>query len=135
MKRLVPVLERLLSKIEIGPVFEGSLCWMFTGGDNGRGYGKLRVGTRKMRAHRVAFEEMVGPIPDGMTIDHLCRRRLCVNPAHLEVVSFYENLMRGDTIAARNAARQSCTRCGAQLVRGTRQRRCPNASAHYRRAA
>lgn len=65
-------------------------CWIWQGPVNPQGYGKLDF----KLAHRFAFELLAGPIPDGLTLDHLCRRPLCVNPAHLEPVTFAENMRR-----------------------------------------
>jgi hypothetical protein len=65
-----------------------------TTGDNA-GYGSFWDGSRAVRAHRYAYEIVHGPIPDGLTLDHLCRNRPCVNPAHLEAVSVQENIARG----------------------------------------
>ena len=56
----------------------------------------------------MAYELFIGPIPDGLTIDHLCRNPNCVNPTHLEPVTMWENLMRGDTLTARKAAQTHC---------------------------
>lgn len=75
-------------------VDKGDSCWLWTGGARD-GYGVFRVGRRKVQAHRFAYETLVGPIPDGLHIDHLCRRPRCVNPAHLEPVTCRENLARG----------------------------------------
>lgn len=67
--------------------------------DNGKGYRKLRVGGRKGKyvyTHRLMYEFLVGPIPDGLIIDHLCRNRWCAAPDHLEPVTYSENALRGD---------------------------------------
>lgn len=68
-------------------------CWLWQGCLNVRGYGQLGKGSRA--AHRVFYERHVGPIPEGLTIDHLCRVRHCVNPAHMEPVTVAENVRRG----------------------------------------
>jgi hypothetical protein len=69
-------------------------CWLWTAGRTANGYGQFtNKGT--LLAHRVAFELLVGPIPDGCVVDHLCRVRLCVRGEHLEAVTFAENSQRG----------------------------------------
>lgn len=85
-------------------------CWLWTGAIYGNGYGHAFRSGRHRAAHRVSYELSVGPIPEGMDLDHLCRVRHCVNPAHLEPVSRRENLLRGDTTNARNAAKTHCKR-------------------------
>jgi hypothetical protein len=69
-------------------------CWIWSGALTGAGYGQLSLNNRKQYAHRVSYEAFVGPIPDGLHIDHLCRVRRCVNPAHLEPVTVAENNRR-----------------------------------------
>ena len=71
-------------------------CWLWTGGQNGVGYGMFWCGGRKVLAHRFAYELLVGPIPPGLQIDHLCRVRCCVRHGHLEPVTHQENALRGD---------------------------------------
>jgi hypothetical protein len=69
-------------------------CWLWTGTLH-RGYGHFSVsrGVTKY-AHRIAYELTIGPIPDGLELDHLCRNKVCVNPQHLEPVTKTENLQR-----------------------------------------
>jgi len=74
-------------------------CWWWTGAVDGQ-YGRFWIGPRTqsgriVQAHRYAYERLVGPIPDGLHIDHLCCNKLCVNPAHLEPVTGVENVQRG----------------------------------------
>lgn len=69
-------------------------CWLWLGNKT-RGYGAFRVDPRHSRmAHRIAYELLVGPIEDGLQLDHLCRNASCVNPAHLEPVTSRENIVR-----------------------------------------
>ena len=70
-------------------------CWLWTGSHNGLGYGTIRSVGRKMYVHRYSYELLVGPIPAGLELDHLCRVPGCVNPDHLEPVTHAENLRRG----------------------------------------
>lgn len=70
-------------------------CWLWTGWNSGNGYGKVKVSGRAMMAHRAVWELRCEPVPDGMVLDHLCRNRACVNPAHLDPVSVRENTQRG----------------------------------------
>lgn len=70
-------------------------CWVWRGrGVNRGGYGVFTVSGRPRLVHRLAYELEVGPIPEGLTIDHLCRNKLCVRPDHLEPVSLAENIRR-----------------------------------------
>lgn len=142
-----PAIERLLARIEIDP---GTECWLWTGSTGANGYGQIGVGsvldgTRGLATtHRVAYEAMVGVIPDGMVLDHLCRVRLCANPDHLEPVTFVENVKRGE--AGRHGFNSRKTHCPAghpydeantHISRaGKRQcRACSRARYHARKGA
>ena len=96
--------------LPIGYVIAESGCWEWVGATT-YGYGRWAPdGNRMQGAHRVMYERECGPIPEGMTIDHLCRNRRCVNPDHMEVVSNVENVMRGESPPARNARRTHCAK-------------------------
>ena len=85
-------------------------CWEWQGNRRISGYGRLQVEGRETQAHRFAYELLIGPIPDGLDIDHLCRNRGCVNPAHMEPVTPTENTLRGVGAAAINARKTHCIR-------------------------
>lgn len=70
-------------------------CWLWQGAKNPDGYGQMDHRWFTFGAHRVSYLAFVGPIPEGLVIDHLCRVRHCVNPAHLEAVTSAENIRRG----------------------------------------
>ncbi len=135
MKKLPDRLER---QIEYCPT---SGCWLWIAA-SARGYGRVDVNGKLSQAHRVVYEILRGPIPDGLQLDHLCRVRCCVNPDHLEPVTLAENVRRGiylTTICKRGhkwtpentyivpqtGARQ-CRTC--RLKRGAR-----NSAAYFRR--
>lgn len=86
-------IERLRAAFAID---ETTGCWAWTRHLNRDGYGHIRIGGTKYRAHRAAYMLLVGPIPDGLVLDHLCRNRGCVNPEHLEPVTDEVNRMRGN---------------------------------------
>lgn len=98
-------------------------CWLWTGATI-RGYGVIWVNeTRRAgRAPRVAWELLVGPIPDGLTIDHLCRVPLCVNPDHLELVTAGENSRRNPAAPWSRKARQTRCKRGHEFTPDNTQR-------------
>ncbi len=103
------LVDRLSSKFVLD---EESGCWVWTASTRGPNpvhqYGQIRVGDRVLEAHRVMYALVVGDIPPGLTLDHLCRNPRCVNPAHLEAVSHRENVLRGVAPSALNARKTHC---------------------------
>jgi hypothetical protein len=87
-------------------------CWLWQRYRSRKGYGQVWLpGRRGMQfTHRVVYEHLVGPIPDGLQIDHLCRVRACCRPDHLEPVTSGINTLRGATVNAENASRTHCPR-------------------------
>jgi hypothetical protein len=82
-------LDRFLAKVELT-----LLCWEWRGAVGSSGYGVFHAGPGLELAHRFAYEALVGPIPEGCDLDHLCGNTRCVNPAHLEPVTHAENVRR-----------------------------------------
>jgi hypothetical protein len=94
--------ERFWSKVE-----QSGDCWLWTGGKS-RGYGQFWWDGQMRPAHRVSFTARVGEIAAGLELDHLCRNRACVNPAHLEPVSGLENWARGESPTVENVRKEAC---------------------------
>lgn len=109
-------------------------CWEWTGHKYGNGYGAITHRGRQVLAHRWAYEHFIGPIPEGLTIDHLCRNRACVNPAHMEPVTGRENTRRamrshcihGHAFDAENTymhnGKRYCRTCRSERQRNKRKR-------------
>lgn len=93
-----PEAERFWEKVDAAGV-----CWEWIGASHEAGYGRFNSAGRITPAHRWAYEHLVGPIGDGLHLDHLCRNPPCVNPDHLEPVTPKENTMRGYGAATRGA--------------------------------
>lgn len=125
-RKFTPLPDRFWPKVDAtGP------CWEWLAAKNRRGYGQIGLGSRSLglgMAHRVAWELLVGPIPSGMELDHLCRNPSCVNPDHLEPVTHAENMRRAPYDAPQS--KRMKTHCplghpysGENLYRSPRGRR------------
>jgi hypothetical protein len=121
--------RRFWEKVE-----KGSGCWLWRGRLSGGGYGQFKVAGREAMAHRYAYELLVGAIPDGREIDHLCRVRACVNPAHLEAVTHSTNVSRSVPYWERTRPMPTCVDCGVPLSRRDAARCRPHAAENRRRS-
>lgn len=99
-------LEKILDQI----VIEDNGCYVFSGPKDDGGYGRVGYKRRLVRVHRLLYEELVGPVPEGLELDRLCRNHACANPDHLEPVTHKENMARGLVAAVWEATRQK-THC------------------------
>jgi hypothetical protein len=123
-------------RVKVRPAETGD-CLLWIAAQDGHGYGQMNVGGRPVKAHRLAWTFARGPIPPGLSIDHLCRVRLCVNPDHLEVVTLAENTRR--QIEAVGHPRSNQTHCrnghpfneaNTRFVKGSRVCRTCRAAAN-----
>lgn len=98
-------------------------CWIWTGAKTG-GYGRITVARKQYVTHRYIYELLVGPIPEGLQIDHLCRTPPCVNPAHLEPVTALENTRRSHGPGRRTHCPNGHPYAGDNLIRYAGRRYC-----------
>ena len=102
--RRMPLEDRFWEKVK-----KGTCCWEWTACRSALGYGKTYLDGKYLSAHRLSYFLAHGKeVPEGMTIDHLCRNPSCVRPDHLEVVSMKENTMRGLAPTSINAKKYKC---------------------------
>ena len=104
----VDLQERVMSRITIEDHGWHTPCWISTRAAHSNGYTKIGYRGTTWLTHRFAYTVFVGPIPEDLQLDHLCRVRACCNPDHLEPVTCRENLLRGDTLTAAEAAATTC---------------------------
>ena len=134
--------QRFWDKVEV----RGEECWPWRASIKDTGYGQFRYNGRARPAHRYSYELLIGPIPPGLVIDHLCRNRACVNPLHMEPVTNEENIRRGLFGVARPTPKTHCpsghpydennTRMDPQGYRRCRTcERTQSLAAYYRRRA
>ena len=111
--------KRFMDKVNVN---DETGCWEWTASTSGGGYGMFQIQGSQFMAHRVSYELNVGPIPEGLTLDHLCHNpdecknenhndcphRACVNPEHLEPVTMRENNMRAYSFTTINLAKDAC---------------------------
>lgn len=95
--------ERLIRRTDMS-----GECWIWQGAVDRAGYGKIKDGEGMRYAHVIAYEEAYGLVPEGLTVDHLCRVKNCIRPSHLEAVTLFENIMRSDSCGAENARKKGC---------------------------
>lgn len=100
-----PAPERFWEKVD----FSGD-CWLWMAGRQSGGYGSFWDAESVVKAHRYSYSLLVGTIPEGLTLDHLCRVRHCVNPDHLEPVTHVVNVQRGFGMNRRNVEKTHCKR-------------------------
>lgn len=108
-------------------------CWVWVGSRDTNGYGKFYRDGRTLVAHRAIYEAMVGEVPVGLQLDHLCRNRPCLNPYHLEPVTHIENQRRRHKPVCKNghpaservivSGRRACRPCLREADRRYRERR------------
>lgn len=104
--RWQPLMPRVWKRVKIDP---DTGCWNWTGPTMGKGYACINWEGRSWLIHRAVYTFTVGPIPEGMELDHLCESKVCCNPAHLEPVTTEVNSKRSpNTLAAKNAAKTHC---------------------------
>src|SRR4051812_21072155 len=94
MTKTSAALDRFWAKVQVGAPGQ---CWEWTATRDRGGYGRFYLRGGLAAAHRFSYQTFVGPIPEGLEIDHLCHNRGCVNPQHLDVVTRRENIKRSDS--------------------------------------
>lgn len=108
--RLLPPEDRFILQTYHCPI---TGCWIWAGGVVRGGYATMEIKGRHVMAHKWAWEQKNGPVPNGLVLDHFaCNNPSCVNPDHVRPVTQLENVLRGNTITSNNVAKKDCPRCG-----------------------
>ena len=132
-----PLIVRLMEHVEVTDT-----CWNWIGHKINGGYGRISVNHKNKLAHRTSYELLIGKIPDGLVINHICRNRGCINPEHLEPVTQKENVRQGLTgfkTGLKNRAKTQCPKghkyTPDNLVKTNRRscRTCHNVNQRARR--
>lgn len=110
---------------------DDSGCWLWKRSLSSDGYGWASLNNKTAQAHRLVYRLLRGEPPEGLVLDHLCRVRHCVNPAHLEPVTPRENLLRSENTPA---GAKHCGKCGGDFIELRGQRRCPACLEAYKLA-
>lgn len=140
--------DRFWAKVNFdGPVpdYDPSLgpCWLWTASRDGKGYGKFYLHGRLWPAHRLAYEQIIGPITPSFELDHLCRVRECARATHSEQVTHQVNVLRGESRSAEQATRMHCKQghplSGENVYiettrKGTQKRHCKECGCDHHRA-
>ena len=140
---IYPVQERFWAKVDKNGPSTATLgqCWLWTASTDSKGYGCFNNGMKMVRAHQFSFIQTKGIIAEGLELDHLCRRRNCVNPDHLESITHRENVLRSRGPSALNAQKTSCPKGHAYDLLNTLShkngaiRRCRRCEQNRRNAA
>jgi len=127
VRQKTPPLERLMRRAQRQdePGVNGVPCLLFPFSLNNGGYGSIRVDGKTRTAHKVSWEEQVGPVPVGLELDHLCRVRTCIEILHMEPVTHRENDMRGEAPAIKRHLSGVCVR-GHDFTPGRQCQTCMN---------
>lgn len=105
-------------------------CWLYARAINSSGYGSTSYGL----AHRIMYQALVGEIPEGLQLDHLCKVKICVNPAHLEPVTRLENMRRHFTGICKKGHKMTGNNLQVYIYKGKEQKRCRQCANDYQRA-
>jgi hypothetical protein len=121
VKKGTTTMQRFMAKVKVSP----SGCWEWTATRTRDGYGQFYFEGRMWGAHRWAWMQKHGPVPEGFELDHFaCDKPGCVNPDHVRPVKHRENTLRGDTVPARHLAKTACPRCKQPYDSHDSGRRC-----------